>query len=60
MKVVTIVMAVAAYAVFALIAKAMAELELLGQLAGYVPVFIGALLHTCLSRSWLCSKSSQA
>ncbi len=46
MKMVTIVMAVAPYAVFALIAKAMAELglELLGQLAGYVLVLVGALL----------------
>ncbi|MDF1764290.1 MAG: dicarboxylate/amino acid:cation symporter, partial [Oleibacter sp.] len=46
MKMVTIVMSVAPYAVFALIAKAMAELglELLGQLAGYVLVLVGALL----------------
>ena len=46
MKMVTIVMALAPYAVFALIAKSMAELgfELLGQLAGYVMVLISALL----------------
>lgn len=46
MKMVTIVMAAAPYAVFALIAKSMAELgpELLGQLAGYVSVLVGALL----------------
>ncbi len=46
MKMVTIVMAVAPYAVFALIAKAMAELglELLAQLAGYVMVLVAALL----------------
>jgi Na+/H+-dicarboxylate symporter len=46
MKMVTIVMSVAPYAVFALIAKSMAELglDLLGQLAGYVLVLISALL----------------
>ena len=46
MKMVSIVMAVAPYAVFALIAKAMAELglELLAQLAGYVMVLVAALL----------------
>jgi len=46
MKMVTLVMAVAPYAVFALIAKAMAELglELLAQLAGYVMVLVAALL----------------
>jgi Na+/H+-dicarboxylate symporter len=46
MKMVTIVMSVAPYAVFALIAKSMAELglELLGQLAGYVLVLLTALL----------------
>ena len=48
MKMVTLVMAVAPYAVFALIAKSMAELglDLLSQLAGYVSVLIGSfLLH---------------
>jgi len=46
MKMVNIVMAVAPYAVFALIAKSMAELgiELLAHLAGYVGVLVGALL----------------
>jgi Na+/H+-dicarboxylate symporter len=46
MKMVTLIMAVAPYAVFALIAKAMAELgmDLLVQLAGYVVVLIGVLL----------------
>ena len=46
MKMVTIVMSIAPYAVFALIAKSMAELglDLLGQLAGYVLVLVGALL----------------
>jgi Na+/H+-dicarboxylate symporter len=46
MKMVTIVMSTAPYAVFALIAKSMAELgfDLLSQLAGYVSVLIGALL----------------
>jgi Na+/H+-dicarboxylate symporter len=46
MKMVTIVMSVAPYAVFALIAKSIAELglELLGQLAGYVLVLLTALL----------------
>lgn len=46
MKMVTIVMSVAPYAVFALIAKSMAELglDLLAQLAGYVLVLISALL----------------
>jgi Na+/H+-dicarboxylate symporter len=46
MKMVTIIMTVAPYAVFALIAKSMAELgfELLGQLAGYVMVLVSALL----------------
>ena len=46
MKMVTIIMAVAPYAVFALIAKSMANLglELLGQLAGYVLVLVGALM----------------
>lgn len=46
MKMVTIVMTTAPYAVFALIAKSMAELgfDLLSQLAGYVSVLIGALL----------------
>ncbi len=45
MKMVTIVMAVAPYAVFALLAKAMANLGLglLADLAGYVLVLIGAL-----------------
>lgn len=46
MKMVNIVMAVAPYAVFALIAKAVAELglDLLASLAGYVAVLVGALL----------------
>ncbi len=46
MKMVTIIMAVAPYAVFALIAKAIANLglDLLGQLAGYVAVLVAALL----------------
>jgi len=46
MKMVNIVMAVAPYAVFALIAKSMAELgiDLLAHLAGYVAVLVGALL----------------
>jgi len=46
MKMVTIIMSVAPYAVFALIAKAMAQLglELLGQLAGYVLVLVSALM----------------
>lgn len=46
MKMVTLVMVVAPYAVFALIAKSMAELglDLLGQLAGYVFVLVSALL----------------
>jgi Na+/H+-dicarboxylate symporter len=46
MKMVTLVMVVAPYAVFALIAKSMAELglDLLGQLAGYVVVLVSALL----------------
>ncbi len=46
MKMVTIVMAVAPYAVFALIARAIADLgmELLGQLAGYVLVLVSALM----------------
>ena len=46
MKMVTIVMAVAPYAVFALIARAVADLglDLLGQLAGYVAVLAGALM----------------
>ncbi len=46
MKMVTIVMSVAPYAVFALIARSMANLglDLLGQLAGYVLVLTGALL----------------
>tara|TARA_R110002050_G_scaffold1244_2_gene8516 strand:- start:45469 stop:46827 length:1359 start_codon:yes stop_codon:yes gene_type:complete len=46
MKMVTIVMSVAPYAVFALIAKAMAELglDLLSQLAAYVLVLVSALL----------------
>ncbi|NQY26861.1 MAG: dicarboxylate/amino acid:cation symporter [Piscirickettsiaceae bacterium] len=45
MKMVNIIMAVAPYAVFALIAKSMANLgmELLGQLVGYVLVLVGAL-----------------
>jgi len=52
MKMVTLVMAVAPYAVFALIAKAVAELgiELLASLAGYVAVLIGSLmLHLFVS-----------
>ena len=46
MKMVTIVMAVAPYAVFALITRSMAELglDLLAQLAGYVIVLVSALL----------------
>lgn len=46
MKMVNIVMAVAPYAVFALIAKAVAELglDLLASLAGYVAVLVGALM----------------
>jgi Na+/H+-dicarboxylate symporter len=46
MKMVTIVMSVAPYAVFVLIAKAIAELglDLLGQLAGYVLVLVSALM----------------
>jgi Na+/H+-dicarboxylate symporter len=46
MKMVNIVMSVAPYAVFALIAKAVAELgiDLLASLAGYVAVLVGALL----------------
>lgn len=46
MKMVNIVMSVAPYAVFVLIAKAIAELglDLLGQLAGYVLVLVSALL----------------
>jgi len=46
MKMVTVVMSVAPYAVFCLIAKAMADLglELLGQLLGYVLVLIAVLL----------------
>ena len=46
MKMVTLVMAAAPYAVFALIAKSMSELglELLGQLAGYVAVLVTALM----------------
>ena len=46
MKMVTIVMAAAPYAVFALIAKAMADLgiALLDQLLGYVLVLVGVLL----------------
>jgi len=46
MKMVTVVMSVAPYAVFCLIAKAMADLglELLGQLLGYVLVLITVLL----------------
>lgn len=46
MKMVTIVMSVAPYAVFALIAKAIAELglDLLSQLAGYVFVLFSALM----------------
>jgi Na+/H+-dicarboxylate symporter len=46
MKMVNIVMAVAPYAVFALIAKAISELglDLLASLAGYVGVLVAALL----------------
>ncbi|HGG58886.1 MAG TPA: dicarboxylate/amino acid:cation symporter [Gammaproteobacteria bacterium] len=46
MKMVTLIMAAAPYAVFALIARSMAELglDLLGQLAGYVLVLVGALM----------------
>ena len=46
MNMVTIIMSVAPYAVFALIAKSMAELglDLLSQLAAYVLVLVGALL----------------
>lgn len=46
MKMVTIIMSVAPYAVFALIAKAMAQLglDLLSQLAGYVLVLVSALM----------------
>jgi len=46
MKMVGIVMAVAPYAVFALIAKSMAELglDLLAQLAGYVLVLVSVLM----------------
>ena len=46
MKMVNIIMAVAPYAVFALIAKSMANLglDLLAQLAGYVAVLVGALM----------------
>lgn len=46
MKMVTVVMAVAPYAVFCLIARAIANLgmELLGQLLGYVLVLIGVLM----------------
>ena len=46
MKMVTIIMAVAPYAVFALLARAMANLGLglLADLAGYVLVLIGALM----------------
>jgi Na+/H+-dicarboxylate symporter len=46
MKMVTIVMIVAPYAVFALIARAIADLglELLAQLTGYVLVLLGALV----------------
>ena len=46
MKMVSIVMAVAPYAVFALIAKAISELgiDLLASLAGYVGVLVAALL----------------
>ena len=46
MKMVTIIMAVAPYAVFALIAKAVATLgiEFLSSLAGYVAVLVGALM----------------
>jgi Na+/H+-dicarboxylate symporter len=46
MKMVTLIMAVAPYAVFALITRSMAELglDLLAQLAGYVIVLVSALL----------------
>lgn len=46
MKMVTVVMSVAPYAVFALIARAVANLgmDLLASLAGYVLVLVGALL----------------
>lgn len=46
MKMVTLIMAMAPYAVFCLLAKAMAELgiDLLGQLIGYVLVLVAALL----------------
>ena len=46
MKMVGVIMAIAPYAVFCLIAKAMADLgmDLLGQLIGYVVVLIGILL----------------
>jgi Na+/H+-dicarboxylate symporter len=46
MKMVNIIMSIAPYAVFALLAKSMSELglDLLGQLAGYVLVVIGALM----------------
>ncbi|MEE9322062.1 MAG: dicarboxylate/amino acid:cation symporter [Granulosicoccus sp.] len=46
MKMVNIVMSVAPYAVFALIAKAVADLgiDLLASLAGYVGVLVGALM----------------
>ncbi|MBL1319748.1 MAG: dicarboxylate/amino acid:cation symporter [Methylophaga sp.] len=46
MKMVTIVMSVAPYAVFALIAKSIAELglDLLASLAGYVAVLVGSLM----------------
>lgn len=46
MKMVSIIMSVAPYAVFALIAKAMAQLglDLLSQLAGYVLVLVSALM----------------
>ncbi len=46
MKMVNIVMAVAPYAVFALIAKAVANLgiDLLASLAGYVAVLVGSLM----------------
>ena len=50
MKMVTIVMSVAPYAVFCLIAKALANLgiELLGQLLGYVLVLVGVLFFHLL------------
>ncbi len=46
MKMVNIIMSIAPYAVFALLAKSMSELglDLLGQLAGYVLVVIAALM----------------